>query len=77
MNDERAREGFEHLQTAALELIAAARAFLDVAEDMVKEPGELLALAETVAHLVGPSRPRAGGDGHRPTEPRVQRIRVS
>lgn len=31
-----AQEGLEHLQTAALELIAAARAFLDVAEDLVR-----------------------------------------
>ena len=29
-------EGLEHLQAAAIELIAAARAFLDVAEDLVR-----------------------------------------
>ena len=38
MDDERAGEGVEHLQAAAHELIAAARAFLDVAEDLVRDP---------------------------------------
>lgn len=36
-NDERAAEGLDHLQAAALEMIAAARAFLDVAEDLVAD----------------------------------------
>jgi hypothetical protein len=44
--EERAAEGLEHLQSAALELIAAARAFLDVAEDVVREPG----VAATIVH---------------------------
>lgn len=43
---DRAREGFEHLQAAARELIQAARAMLDVAEDLVDDP-------EAVAHVVG------------------------
>jgi hypothetical protein len=43
---ERAREGLEHLQAAARELIHAARAMLDVAEALVDDP-------ETVSHLVG------------------------
>ena len=37
MNDERAAEGLDHLQAAALEMIQAARAFLDVAEDLVAD----------------------------------------
>jgi len=37
MNDDRAAEGLDHLQTAALEMIQAARAFLDVAEDLVAD----------------------------------------
>jgi hypothetical protein len=37
MNDERAAEGLDHLQAAALEMIKAARAFLDVAEDLVAD----------------------------------------
>ena len=42
--ENRAEEALGHVQTAALELIAAARAFLDVAEDLVKEPAELAAV---------------------------------
>lgn len=42
----RAKEGLDHLQAAARELIEAARAMLDVAEDMVNDP-------ETVASVVG------------------------
>ena len=34
-SEARAAEGAEHLQTAALEVISAMRAFLDVAEDVV------------------------------------------
>jgi len=69
VNEERAREVVEHLQSAALELIAAARAALDVAEDLVKDP---------------PSAPGALGGmqeaarrGARPDAHRVQRIDVS
>ena len=36
---EHAAEGLEHLQAAAVELIAAARAFLAVAEDLVTAVG--------------------------------------
>jgi hypothetical protein len=43
---EDAVEGLEHLQSAALELIAAARSFLDVAEEVVREPG----VAATIVH---------------------------
>ena len=39
MNDERARQAVDHLQSAALQLIAAVRAALDVAEDLVRDPG--------------------------------------
>ena len=46
MNDERAAEGLDHLQSAALEMIAAARAFLDVAEDLVADRDKV---AEVVA----------------------------
>ena len=48
MKDERAAEGLDHLQTAALELIHAARAFLDVAEDLVADPDKV---AEVVSAL--------------------------
>lgn len=67
---DRAREGIEHLQAAARELIAAARAALDVAEDMVDDPdtvASLTGVAETVTGFVRtvvPSR-RHGGDAGR------------
>ena len=69
MNEDRAREVFEHLQAAALEMIAAARAALDVAEELVKDPpsaaGALGGMAE------------AGRRGPRHDAHRVQRIDVS
>lgn len=73
MNEERARQGLEHLQAAAFEVISAMRAFLDVAEDLVKDP----ASAAAVASIFAPSAPPTA-----PTEPadpasRVTRIRVS
>jgi len=52
MADDRMAEGVEHLQTAALELIAAARAFLDVAEDLVTDPDRVSGTLATVATLV-------------------------
>jgi hypothetical protein len=74
MNEERAHEVVEHLQTAALEMIAAARAFLDVAEELVKDPAEAVALATSIANKVAPPGPPADLE-HEVT--RVQRIRVS
>lgn len=85
MDDARAREGLEHLQAGVLELIAAARALLDVAEDLVRDPGTAAAVTSvvsTVARVVsGAATPagraeqeqpdRAGGGGT------VQRIRIS
>lgn len=72
--EEKAHEVVEHLQAAALELIEAARAMLDVAEDVVKDPAEMRALATAAAHLAGAaanSPPKANGPR------RVQHIRVS
>ena len=75
--DEHFREGVEHLQAAALELIQAARSFLDVAEDVVKDPGavmDLVAVLALQAQAATRARPSSrkddGGDG------RVERIRV-
>jgi hypothetical protein len=80
MNDERAAEGIEHLQNAALELIEAARAFLDVAEDLVRDPAATATIVHTAAALgrlvaAGPAAPRTpeSPDG----EGRVRHIRVS
>ena len=49
MNEQRAREAVEHLQTAALEVIASLRAFLDVAESLVREPGQMAGVVDDLA----------------------------
>jgi hypothetical protein len=84
----RARDGVEHLQAAARELIAAARAALDVAEEVVNDPeavsslaGSLSSMGDLARRLTGTGGwPAAGGgsgggDGS-PEEPRVRRIIV-
>jgi hypothetical protein len=58
----RAREGVEHLQAAARELIAAARAALDVAEEVVNDPESLATLAGSLA-TVGDVARRVTGTG--------------
>jgi hypothetical protein len=68
IDDERARAGLDHLQAAALEAIAATRAFLDVAEELVKEPGALGEVVRTVGAIVSALRPDAGSDAA-PTPP--------
>lgn len=76
MSEERAREGIEHLQAAGIEVIGALRAFLDVAESLVRDPAAAAALATSLSDVVRseharpPSQPNDG-------EPRVTRIRVS
>jgi len=70
VNEQRAHDVVAHLQAAALEMIAAARAVLDVAEELVKEPGEATAMVATLADLAGrlapptPAGP-AGPGGHK------------
>ena len=86
MNEDRAREAVEHLQQAALEMIEAGRAFLDLAEELVKDPAPLLAAAAAAADAAT-LLARRGGDGPDPDtspgehqvrpESRVQHIRVS
>ncbi|MDZ7734007.1 MAG: hypothetical protein U5R31_13885 [Acidimicrobiia bacterium] len=60
MNDERAAEGVDHLQTAALELVEAARAFLDVVEELVSDR-EKVAEAVTVVGDVARAASRSSG----------------
>ena len=78
MNDERARQGVEHLQAAAIEVIAAVRAFLDVAEEVVRDPSGAAALASSLLDAARPA-PSAPSDPEAAAtaEPRVTRIRVS
>ena len=70
--EDKAKEALEHFQNAALEMIAAARAVLDVAEELVKDPTPLTAFAMGMAQAAS----QAGADGATP-QPRVQHIRVS
>lgn len=69
MNEDRAREAIEHFQTAALEMIAALRATLDVVEELVKDP-------HSAAGAFGGMSEAARRDP-RPDSHRVQRIDVS
>lgn len=50
MNDERAAEGIDHLQRAAREMVAAARSFIDVVEELVEDKD---ALKDVAAGLSG------------------------
>jgi hypothetical protein len=78
--DDRAAEGLQHLQTAAREAIAAARAFLDVAEDLVADPAAVSAVVDAVGSAVRTAarlgRDAAGRADDDATEGRVQHIRV-
>jgi hypothetical protein len=75
--DERLQEGFQHLQAAALEMIAAARALLDVAEEVVRDPGDLVQRASSLAAMAERLRPSGPHGTADRSETRVQRIRVS
>jgi hypothetical protein len=76
VNEDRARQGVEHLQTAALEVIAALRSFLDVAEDLVRDPSSAAHLATSLLESARSTEPADGGPASSP-DPRVTRIRVS
>jgi hypothetical protein len=57
-------KGVEHLQVAAREMIAAARAFLDVVEELVNDPdkvGEVVDAVSTVASTVTDAARRTAG----------------
>jgi hypothetical protein len=88
--DHLAAEGVDHLQTAASELIAAARSFLDVVEEVVRDRDAVASVVDTlgsVAHAAGQAAskvaaardrmPGASGTGTQEPPPRVQHIRVS
>lgn len=81
--DPRIAAALDHLQRAALELIAAARNALDVAEDLTRDPAPLQALVEgIVSSLTSPGSGAApepetsASDEHNGPAARVQRIRV-
>jgi hypothetical protein len=89
MNDDRAAEGLDHLQTAALEMIQAARAFLDVAEDLVADRdkvaevvsafGSVADAATRAARGHAPRTDQRAEHGHEPpgANDGVQHIKVS
>jgi len=54
-------EAVAHLQAAALELIQAGRAVLDVAEDLVREPAVALLTAGAVAEALRAAQSATGG----------------
>jgi len=79
-----AKEALEHLQKAAVEMIAATRAFLDLAESVVGDSDALAVLGHVVAGLAAKGRAAAAaappeGEAHSDDPPHsgVQHIRVS
>jgi hypothetical protein len=75
MDDERVRDGIDHLQRAAKEMIDAARAFLDVADRVVDDPASATSLADLLGRVAkGTRRPRHDGDD---SGPAVERIDIS
>jgi hypothetical protein len=80
-----AREGLEHLQAAAHEMIAAARSMLDAVEEILEDPRAANSMASafgTMSRLIEGavttvSGMVAGGAPEPDDEPRVQRIKVS
>lgn len=79
-HEDHAREGLEHLQAAAREVIKATRSLLDAAEELVDDPSAVQSMVASVAQAAA-ARLRASGAGTTPDdddgEGRVQHIRVS
>ena len=84
------QDAVTHLQAAAREMVAAARAVLDITDELIENPAPLLAalagMAAAGRAAVQHERdvdPRAGADDDKeaaptaPRRPRVQHIRVS
>jgi hypothetical protein len=80
-----ARAGFEHLQAAAHEMIAAARSMLDAVEELLEDPrtaASLTTAVTTVGRVIegavaSVTSTIAGGTDEHDDEPHVQRIKVS
>lgn len=83
--EELAREGLEHLQAAAREVIAATRSLLDAAEEVIEDPAtvqqvvhSLAGLAQVAARRLRHEAPDAEAGGEPgPTDGTVERIRIS
>ena len=79
MNEQRAQDALRHLQTAAVEMIEAARAALEVVEDIVRDPSALttlIAAAQAAAQPAGgdPAWPPADDDDGPAGEGRASRV---
>jgi hypothetical protein len=87
VDGDRGQDALDHLQVAALELIAAFRAVLDVAEEAVREPHALRDLIATTARAAthaagqaaagGPVGGSAGEGRARPPNAGVEHISVT
>lgn len=67
-----------HLQRAALELIAAARAILDVAEEAVREPGGVAAIVtDTLGAFMTAAKPAPPASDAAERPPGVEHIRIT
>lgn len=84
MADDRAAEGLDHLQRAGMELIAAARAFLDVAEELVADRDRVAEVVSMVGSVAGDAMAAASRATGRPgptggggDEPSVEHIDVT
>jgi hypothetical protein len=80
-DDDKVREGIEHLQAAAREVIEATRSLLDAAEELLDDPRALQEIVTSVTSLAQAAAARlrpsgasnVGDDG----DSQVQRIKVS
>ncbi len=80
-DDPRVQAGLDHLQRAAREMIAASRALLDVAEELVEDPKAAAGIVDLLGSVAN-RRPRAAAsersdDAGDDDDPPVQRIPVS
>lgn len=76
--DPRVQAGLEHLQRAAQEVIAASRALLDVAEELVEDPRAAGSLVGLLGAFAGWARPGTARDQDDPgDDPPVERIPVA
>lgn len=78
--DPRIAAGLEHLQRAAREVIAASRALLDVAEELVEDPKAAAGIVDLLGSVAGrrvKGPVSAVHDDDEGDEPPVQRIPVS
>ena len=77
-DDPRVQAGLEHLQRAAREVIAASRALLDVAEELVEDPKAAAGVVDALGSLGLIGRKLNVSDTQDPDgDPPVQRIPVS